>query len=1292
MHPVDCTANDEKIDPHQRGELYCRALASMTREQNPPEWAALQSELADTLMRDASGDRSDNIEQAIQRFGEALQVYTQPTYPVEWAGIQYNLGGAYSERVRGERAENLESAIASYRAALTVFTDDAFPEEEAASRYCLGLSYYLRIKGVSADNLESAIAAWEAALRCLTRDSLPERLLPELWADIQNSLGAAYQSRVRGDRNGNIERAIGAYEAALTVRAHSAFPEDWAGIQGNLGNAYFDRSGGERADNLERATAAYEAALTVYTRDAFPERWGATQNALGIAYRNRIRGERADNLERAIAAYGAALTVRARDTVPEQWADTQSNLGTAFWARIRGQRADNLECAISAYEAALSVYTRVDFPGNWAGTQNNLGAIYWARIRGERADNLECAIADYDAALTVYTRDDFPEHWAAIQSNLGAVYTDRIRGERDNNLERAIAACEAALTVRGCDGLPGDWAATQSNLGNAWRNRIRGERADNLERAIAAYRAALTAYTEADFPEQWAAAENNLGAAYSDRIRGERADNLERAIAAYQAALTVRTRDALPERWAATQNNLAAAYNARVRGVRSDNLECAIDAYQAALTVRTRDCFPVDWAGTQNNLGTVYRARIQGERRDNLERAIACYEAALSVRTRDAFPEDWAGSQGNLGTAYFDRVLGERADNLECAIAAFEAALAVCTRDAFPEDWARIQNNLGNALTNRVRGERTDNLERAVEAFDAALTVYTPEAFPSFHQGTQHNLGDLWFEREDWAAAHAAYAGAIAAGAYLLMQSYTETGRRAEVGETARLFAADAYSLLLLGRPAEAFVLLERGKTQLLNEALALSEVDLVALPKDERADLRAVRQTLRELEAEERLPPNTADGRDRPDLAERLSRARSELRAEVDRIRVARPGFMPTGLDVAALLGLIPSGGALVAPLFSSKGSAVFVLPHGTSEITEAHIIALDQFTDASLRALLVDWVGAYQQQDDDRRAWLTAIEDTGCTLWASLMGPVHERLSTLGLAKSAPVLLLPQGGLGLLPLHAAWREVDGGDRRYFLDDYTITYAPSGYTLSTSLERLVEPERRQRSLLAVLDPTQDLTFALAEGEAVAALFPQACCLEQDKAMAMSVFDAAPRSNYLHFACHGLYHWQDPMRSALQLAGEDRLTLADAVVRLDLRAARLVTLSACETGLSDIRQSPDEFLGLPAGFLQAGAPAVVSTLWPVDDFSTMLLMERFYLGLLAGDGIEPAAALCRAQTWLRDATAGELAGRWRTFCLTSDDPELCKLAFMAMRAGEARPKERPFSRPYCWAAFTLAGA
>ena len=52
-------------------------------------------------------------------------------------------------------------------------------------------------------------------------------------------------------------------EAALTVRTREAFPQDWATTQNNLAAAYCDRIEGSKADNVEAAIKAYEAALTV---------------------------------------------------------------------------------------------------------------------------------------------------------------------------------------------------------------------------------------------------------------------------------------------------------------------------------------------------------------------------------------------------------------------------------------------------------------------------------------------------------------------------------------------------------------------------------------------------------------------------------------------------------------------------------------------------------------------------------------------------------------------------------------------------------------------------------------------------------------------------------------------------------------------------------------------------------------------------------------------------------------------------------------------------------------------
>jgi CHAT domain-containing protein len=87
----------------------------------------------------------------------------------------------------------------------------------------------------------------------------------------------------------------------------------------------------------------------------------------------------------------------------------------------------------------------------------------------------------------------------------------------------------------------------------------------------------------------------------------------------------------------------------------------------------------------------------------------------------------------------------------------------------------------------------------------------------------------------------------------------------------------------------------------------------------------------------------------------------------------------------------------------------------------------------------------------------------------------------------------------------------------------------------------------------------------------------------------------------------------------LKLADSDRnlgkeadLTLGKIFEKLDLDQCRLVTFSACESGMIDPTSISDEYIGLPSGFLYAGSPSVVSTLWTVDPLATTLLLTKFY--------------------------------------------------------------------------------
>jgi CHAT domain-containing protein len=98
--------------------------------------------------------------------------------------------------------------------------------------------------------------------------------------------------------------------------------------------------------------------------------------------------------------------------------------------------------------------------------------------------------------------------------------------------------------------------------------------------------------------------------------------------------------------------------------------------------------------------------------------------------------------------------------------------------------------------------------------------------------------------------------------------------------------------------------------------------------------------------------------------------------------------------------------------------------------------------------------------------------------------------------------------------------------------------------------------------------------------------------------------------------------------------------------------ADVVVLSACQTALGkDIKG--EGLVGVTRGFMYAGAPRVVASLWKVDDRATAKLMKRFYTGMLK-DGLRPAAALRAAQVSMRQQKQWRSPYSWAGFVLQGE--------------------------------------
>jgi CHAT domain-containing protein len=197
-------------------------------------------------------------------------------------------------------------------------------------------------------------------------------------------------------------------------------------------------------------------------------------------------------------------------------------------------------------------------------------------------------------------------------------------------------------------------------------------------------------------------------------------------------------------------------------------------------------------------------------------------------------------------------------------------------------------------------------------------------------------------------------------------------------------------------------------------------------------------------------------------------------------------------------------------------------------------------------------------------------------------------------------------------------------------VEDFALSTLPSASVLRYLVDKGAGASARALVIgNPDLGPALALPWAEREARMVGQREGDATVLVRGDATEAQVKRLVETVGLVHFATHGELSESDPLSSAVLLvpgAGEDGRLEVREVFGLDLHA-RLVVLSACETGLGKLSRG-DELVGLQRAFLYAGTPAVVTTLWKVDDRASYELVRAFYDRLAAAGPVE---ALRQAQ-------------------------------------------------------------
>jgi CHAT domain-containing protein len=248
--------------------------------------------------------------------------------------------------------------------------------------------------------------------------------------------------------------------------------------------------------------------------------------------------------------------------------------------------------------------------------------------------------------------------------------------------------------------------------------------------------------------------------------------------------------------------------------------------------------------------------------------------------------------------------------------------------------------------------------------------------------------------------------------------------------------------------------------------------------------------------------------------------------------------------------------------------------------------------------------------------------------------------------------ICIVPDKSLNYLPFQA----MVSSSGRYLFEDYAMVLSPAASVFIDSCDSARQKDRvKSEKLLSVGNPAfdkkaypsfTDLPSAATEAREIAAYYQSSQVLVSSDATVKRVKQGMERADVIHLAAHSVLDERFPLRSRLLLAkgaGESSEAVMPAfeIYKLNLQRARLVVLSACQTGANRYYEG-EGMISLVRPFIVDRVPLVVASWWPVDSDATRELMQRFHQHRTV-DRLSTTEALRRAQKEMLTVADGSYA-------------------------------------------------